>query len=643
VLLPVVVLAYANHFDNEFHFDDAYTIAQNPYITSLRHIPEFWTGAATFSTLPANRTYRPIVSTTLALDYWLGGGLRPFCFHLDTFLWFLLQLALMFCLFRRVFDLARPGGRNRYPAFFATAWYGLHPAIAETVNYVIQRGDLLCTLGVVAALYLYATADRARRYHLYLIPAAIGQLAKPPALIFPAILLTYILLFEGRNAWRKCLPSVAAAAPMAVLQAAMTPPAFSPGAVSAYAYWITQPLVTLRHFGSFFLPLWLSADTDHRALPALWRLDGLLGVAFVLALLAGAFALARRRELKPVAFGLFWFLLAEAPAAVFPVSEIENDHRMFFPFVGLAMSVVWAASLAVRRHSTVAAAVAVLGLGAYGWGTWQRNRVWHSEETLWRDVASKSPRNGRGLMNYGLTLMARGDYRGALDNFQRAAAFSPGYSLLEINLGIACGGLGRPAEAESHFLRAMELAPQDAQSHFFYGRWLEENRRTPEALAQLRLAAALNPDSLDSPRLLLRILADLRHWGEVRSVGGRILRLAPGDPVALHYLEGASAAGSELAAAERLARTIPSPDNYLNLSLLYHNEGRFEESIEASRQALRLKPDFAEAYNNIAAAYEGMEKWDEAIAYARVALRIRPDFPLARNNLAWSEAQKQRR
>jgi hypothetical protein len=41
-------------------------------------------------------------------------------------------------------------------ALFAASWFGLHPAIAETVNYIIQRGDLYCTLGCVAALFLFA-------------------------------------------------------------------------------------------------------------------------------------------------------------------------------------------------------------------------------------------------------------------------------------------------------------------------------------------------------------------------------------------------------------------------------------------------------------------------------------------------------
>jgi len=53
----------------------------------------------------------------------------------------------------------------------------------------------------------------------------------------------------------------------------------------------------------------------------------------------------------------------------------------------------------------------VIGLNAYG--VYQRNIIWHTEESLWLDVTIKSPNNGRGLMNYGLTQMAKGNYADA--------------------------------------------------------------------------------------------------------------------------------------------------------------------------------------------------------------------------------------
>jgi tetratricopeptide (TPR) repeat protein len=656
-LVAAVSLAYSNHFNNGFHFDDSHTVVDNPYIRSLQNIPKFFTDATTFSAMPSSRMYRPVISTSLALDYWAAGGLKPLFFHLSTFVWYLVQLVLMFLLFRHVFDQVRPSPRNSYFAFFAAAWYGVHPAMAETVNYVIQRGDLLSTLGVVAAIYLYAVHPRWRRYHLYLVPAVLAQLSKPPALIFPLILLTYILLFEegfSARQWlgalRNCLPALLATVVLAILQARMTPPTFLAGASSAFAYRITQPLVALRYFVSFFLPLWLSADTDHRPLENVFGADALLGFGFVAALVAVAIWSGRRKDTRPVAFGLVWFLLALAPTSVFPLAEVENDHRMFFPFVGLALAVVWAIMLAVYRGETAAAAgnrrqvalgaIAIVVLIGYGVGTRHRNEVWHTDESLWRDVTIKSPRNGRGLMNYGLTQMSKGDYRTALDYFERALAYTPAYPYLEVNLGIASGGLNRDAEAEKHFLRALVLASGDAVVHYYYARWLKSKSRTAEALEQATAAATLNPTYLNAAYLQMDIFAERQDWAHLKAVATETLRLSPNDPVATSHLQRAAAADRQLPDAEQLARANPTPENYLNLSLMYHRSGKYQECIDAARQALRLKPDYAEAYNNIAAAYQSMAKWDEAIQAAGEALRINPNYQLARNNLLWSAEQK---
>src|SRR5580700_11310325 len=95
LLLLAVALAYSNHFQNGFHFDDFHTVNNNPYIRSLQNTKLFFTDPSTFSVLPANRTYRPLVTLSLAIDYWLGSGLKPLYFHVDTFLWFVVQLVVM--------------------------------------------------------------------------------------------------------------------------------------------------------------------------------------------------------------------------------------------------------------------------------------------------------------------------------------------------------------------------------------------------------------------------------------------------------------------------------------------------------------------------------------------------------------------
>jgi hypothetical protein len=229
----------------------------------------------------------------------------------------------------------------------------------------------------VGGLFVYVNWPALRKYGLYLLPVALALLSKPPALVFPFILFFYVFLFEEdarRNrvaaALKASVPSLVVTAALVGLQAAMTPSTYVGGAASAVGYRITQPFVALRYFVEFFLPLWLSADTDRQPFSSPWSDAALVGFAFAIALVVGIFILTRRRETRPIAFGLFWFLLALLPTSLFPLAEVENDHRMFFPFVGLAMSVPWSLALlllyrgeavsARRRGALAAGAVCVL-------------------------------------------------------------------------------------------------------------------------------------------------------------------------------------------------------------------------------------------------------------------------------------------
>ena len=110
-----ITLAYANFFHNAFHFDDSHTIENNVYIRDIANIPRFFTSTATFSSLPANQSYRPLVTTTLALDYWLGGGLDTFAFHVTSFTLFVAQCALLLVLYRRVMDHHHAGTAQADP------------------------------------------------------------------------------------------------------------------------------------------------------------------------------------------------------------------------------------------------------------------------------------------------------------------------------------------------------------------------------------------------------------------------------------------------------------------------------------------------------------------------------------------------
>ena len=121
------------------------------------------------------------------------------------------------------------------------------------------------------------------------------------------------------------------------LQTRMMPATFTPGIISAHDYIVTQPWVALHYFLMFFAPVALSADSDQTAFTTIFSPEGIAGVLF-LAALGGPSGARRPPEWRPVSFGLAWFLLALVPTSVYRLSELENDHRMFLPFVGLALA-----------------------------------------------------------------------------------------------------------------------------------------------------------------------------------------------------------------------------------------------------------------------------------------------------------------
>jgi protein O-mannosyl-transferase len=375
----------------------------------------------------------------------------------------------------------------------------------------------------------------------------------------------------------------------------MTPRTWIAGARDAHNYLITQPYVAWLYFKTFFWPNDLSADYDLNPFtttddPRFW-----FGLLFIALLVAMSILSVRSRRTRAAGFGLLWFGITLLPTSLFPLAEVMNDHRTFLPYIGLVIAFAGAISFFLEtqiaqrswiKPALVGASALILCTSAFA--TFQRNKVWQTEETLWRDVTIKSSNNSRGLMNYGNTLMAKGDFEGALDYFHRALTLAPQYSVLFVNLAIAEDATHQTALAEQHFKEAMRLAPKSPESYTFYARYLLAHSRAQEAGTLLRSALSLSPTDLTARDLLAQL--DQQE----------------------------------------------TPEQYLALSLEKYDAGKFEESIAAAQRALTLREDYAEAFNNICAANNKLGRYQEAIAACEQALRIKPDFDLARNNLQYA-------
>lgn len=654
----LLFFAYSNHWNNDFHFDDSHTVQQNLYIRHFQNIPLFFQDCTTFSSIPSHGSYRPLVTTTLAIDYKLGevfsnDGYKPFWYHLSTFIFFLLQAILMWFFFKKILDKVSPDSPNNYISLFAVAWYALNPVMAETINYIISRSDSISTFFVVLAFVVYQYSEKSRKYYLYLIPIAVGSLAKPTAIMFAPMIMTYHLLFDQEQSllafskweWNKlkkvALPAMLLFAAIYFFIKKMEEGMFEPGGSSLFEYAISQPYVYLHYIAMFLLPLQLSADTDWGTFKSLSEGGAIVGFVFLALLLAVVFITSKNKKQRPIAFGILWFLFALVPTTFVPLAEVMNDHRQFYPHVGTALALTWALYLLFEKllksisAASVTLAVCLL-FSAYAYGTFERNKVWLSEETLWKDVTEKSPLNGRGLMNYGLALMARGDYEGAETYFTRGLELWPYYSTLYINMAIVKAAIGKESEAESNYKAALKYGKNNPSSYYYYGRFLYKQGKKEEAIEYLKKCLQLSSAHVDARYVLMDALYETKRYEELKEICNKTLQILPSDPKATQYLAMASSGKSKLDIMEETLAAAPTPSGYLDLSLSYYQAEDFEKCIEAAQKALKLKPDYPEAWNNICSAYNSLNRFKEGAAACEEALKLRPDYPLAKNNLKWA-------
>jgi Tfp pilus assembly protein PilF len=667
IMIALMIASYSNHFHNDFHFDDSHVIQGNPFITTLKNIPLFFKDASTISSLPSNQQYRPMEATTLAIDYWLAGGLNPFWFQLSTFCWYVIQCIMMYFFFLKITNAALISRWNPYFAFATTTWYSVHAANAETINYICARTDASSTCWLILAFITFIYLPRTRKWGLYLVPLIIAALFKQTAIVFPALLSLYVLYFEQQSGLRDLFnrqtrrtlllsqlkttgPSWVICAMLYLFVRSMDPSTFSSGGTSVYHYMITQPFVFIHYFFTFLLPLQLSADTDWSTLPSIIDDRFFAGATFIIIMITVAIKTSNRASTRPISFGIFWFFIALLPTSSFiPLAEVMNDHRIFFPFVGLTLSMAFTIYNTLIKNeaylktkplfpSILLLSITVL-ISAHAYGTYQRNIIWKTEESLWYDVTVKSPQNGRGLMNYGLTQMEKGHYDIAEKYFLNALQYTPYYSSLHINLGILNNAIGKLDEAEKYFENAVRYDQHTPAILNYYAQF-NLTRRPKLAEETLLKSIALAPGDLQSRHLIMELYLEAEAWDKLKQQALQAIALAPHDIKSANYLTLANAKKSKVERQIDETAMHPTADNYLQLSMLYFEKKQYQRVIEACQHALTLKTDFAAAYNNLCVVYNELGQYDNAEAACQHALAIEPKFTLAKNNLTAMQTKR---
>ena len=512
IVLGVTFLAYSRTLKYDFVYDDRGIILDNPDVHSWRYLPRYFAGHVWSGVMPREleNYYRPVFLVWFRLNDMLFGA-HSSGWHFTTILLHLLVTLLVYRLAFRLTD-------DRLSSGIAALLFGLHPVHIEAVSWISGVTEPLLGALLLPAFLCYlrwrdGPAKGKRWLALSLAFFALAMLAKETALVLPAVILVYELLFrprrEGRDAGR-LLPG--ALRPVLPYLALLPPYVLVRGwALKGLSHIATPlPVTTLlftwpsllwfwaRHLvwpvglSTFYdLPAVSHPDARNFTLPA-------IGVLLLLLLLA---RLAQRS--RAVAFACAWLVLPLLPVLdirVFLRDNFAQDRYLYLPSIGLAIM----GGLALRRLDFarfqfrgqpllplllsallgVVMTLSVAGQSAY----------FANENAFYTHNLQAVPRSKLVKANLGALWGEQGRYDEAVRLFQEILRDEPKDWSAAYNLGYTYYRLGKLDDAERYLRRAIALNPEKPDQFLYLGVTLFKRGRMAEAQAAIRRAILIRPN-----------------------------------------------------------------------------------------------------------------------------------------------------
>lgn len=373
-----------------FVYDDQWTIVQNPSIKQIVPAGRFFLDAQTGAspvTGMAQTIYRPLSSLSFALDFHFW-GLQPFFYRLENVLGHFLAGLLLF------FGLQRWGGLSRQASFLAAAVFWLHPAQVETVQWVTQRSNIFCLLGILASLHFLSKSSASLKDRIFgIFFYGLALLSKEAAAVFPGLL---FLIDEDRSRRKRLYGALVLLTLAYVLLRVAVVGQFGQREFRGGGFWdnmLIGGLSWLEYCKLLVYPAVLTVSHDQPVWTpweSLWPWIGFLWEALFLCGIVRLWTRGRRRE----SAALGWIYLGLFPVlGFFPTTTFAAERFLYIPIAGFAWILGQAYDgSAEKGRPLLAAGLALLLLG-YGLRSYSRIGDFRSETALWESAVRAEPSN----------------------------------------------------------------------------------------------------------------------------------------------------------------------------------------------------------------------------------------------------------
>jgi eukaryotic-like serine/threonine-protein kinase len=224
----------------------------------------------------------------------------------------------------------------------------------------------------------------------------------------------------------------------------------------------------------------------------------------------------------------------------------------------------------------------------------------------------------------------------AIEKYRQAVDMDPSYAIAYAKLALAYGRFyairrdpGALDLARGNYEHALALDAGLMDAHLSRAYLLEQTGNVQGALDEMTKTLALDPSNPKTLFWLAQIYTRLNRWVDAEGAFHRVLRERPNSWVTyndlgavLHeegrYQEAIQAFGAASVAAPGSSMA------FSNLGSEYLQIGDFAKATENLKKSLALQPDFGDAAANTSLALRYQSKYEEALPFALKAVELNP-------------------
>ena len=405
-------------------------------------------------------------------------------------------------------------------ALFAGLIFVSHPIQTQAITYIVQRAASMATLFYLASLCFYVRSRLPQVHHsnlgigkfyytCSLITATVAMFTKEIAITLPLTMILYEFCFfkiSRSIQWKPLVPFmfILLIIPSTMLLTRsvnlqeMHRVTEETSGITPRHYLLTQSRVIITYIRLLFLPLNQNVDYDYPVSKSLFELPTLL--SFLLLILIFFSSIRSYSKYRLFSFSIFWFFLTLLPeSSLFPIKDVIFEHRLYLPLVGYSLFLVSGVYYLFGKNTIkmmfITLTVIILCNSIL---TYQRNKVWKDELTLWKDTVGKSPHKARPYSHLGTAYNDQGNMTLAISEYNKSLELDPNDVQTINDRGNVYAKQGNYAKAIVDFTKAIEMSPNFAEPYYDRGLVLSIQGNFTQAIADYSKAIELNPHFADA-------------------------------------------------------------------------------------------------------------------------------------------------